>query len=1073
VAVTLNLKASPDKYYGAWVRKGRPVFMRSEAYEILAASLRLYLRRETSGLSFLIAGHRGAGKTALVTEVVSAISDELFERWDKWADERRGKPPPGPEPPAERQRPILVKLHGPSLVAKELPSPGGGEERKAKTGADGKGVPARVVRRWASGSVIEVNVNTAASEDAGKADADTRTAPTGRAQAALVQIMIALYRALSNEVGEAAAARALDRSDSRRELHEFAAQLRFDLDRAAGPETLRDIWEEIEPNQCGFLWSAKISEAFADSLVPDQHFREIVAVATAAQAFQVCSGAVTYNQTRKDSTTQERSSEFKTGFDAKDAMIRLAALGVGGLLGYGLAGTAGASVGLLGSLGVTSFSRRSSKRERAEDYTFIVDRSVQTLERDLPLVIERIRAAGLAPVFVVDELDKLPETGEDSVADSIRELINRLKHLTTDYGFFCFLTGRDYFNDLAQALAEKAYPVEHTYFSERLLIGYGPSDFNDYALQIIVPTGGEPQDFLDRYTQVKELILASHLNTIDFRRQLRRLEINHGSQTEGLPPQVSGSNAQLLAVSLQLAIDFVLKRARETKQVASGPDFWQMAFDVLYRIVRLWERDADVVDLGRLAIARDLIQRRSGNELATVNSEAVAADEIGSADFDALCNLAEELARHLCQFRAVFSQISDAAPPQAPDAINQMIFESLKSRNIVGLLRRIGETTSYEYLFRRDGVDRFSSQKIGELLSRLDASRASLAALDEIGVALGDLQSLGWSSTVSAATLNAAIDRSSVTLDLRDLPAAQSAAAPLAEFLQSLSNSQTPIGNIAGLCADVFREARLAAPLRLSEVVKTLPRHVPVPFQTLAASRLAVAIKGSDSDEIVDAPHFPADESKPDRDHWPVIILGRARAPPVATFESRAEAAWSFWLAAIDHFIREGSPRSQDPRPQFNDLVLNAGGRLPSRVLRYDLSEVDNFDWTELTLAAVASGWPRPGRSERAEFAPTWVALAGLRRLRFGRNSLETLIANLPRTGSEEKTGELTSAHIASFLPERDANPGTLVVATRPLTDLPSGPYLLVTAATLERYIPELSWLGQIRIIQAGAYERE
>ena len=112
-----------------------------------------------------------------------------------------------------------------------------------------------------SGPVVEVNVNTAAPA---KAEADTRTTPTGEAQAALVQIMIALYRALANEVGEAAAARALDRGEScESDAREFAAQLRFDLDRASGPETLRDLLEEIEPRRCGFLWPRRISEALA------------------------------------------------------------------------------------------------------------------------------------------------------------------------------------------------------------------------------------------------------------------------------------------------------------------------------------------------------------------------------------------------------------------------------------------------------------------------------------------------------------------------------------------------------------------------------------------------------------------------------------------------------------------------------------------------------------------------------------------------------------------------------------------------------------------------------------------
>lgn len=674
MGIALNLKPSSDKLYGQWVRRGRPVFMQSEAYEILAASLRLYLRRETSGLSFLIAGHRGSGKTALVAEVVEAISDDLFEQWAKWADER-----PALQPPAERQRPLLVKLHGPSLAALELPSPGGGEETRSKVDADGQSAPTTTVRRRGPGSIVEVNVNTAALA---KPEADTRTTATGQAQTALVQIMIALYRALANEVGEAAAARTLDGGEGRGSYgREFAAQLRFELDRAAGPETLRDFWDEIEPSRCGLLWPRKISEALADSLVPDQHFREIVAVATAAQAFQVCSGDVAYSQTRKDTATRERSAEFKTGFDPADAINRLVTLGVGGLLGYGIAGLAGAGVGLFGSLGVTALSRRSDKRERSEDYTFIVDRSTQTLERDLPLVIERIRAAGLAPVFVVDELDKVPLTGDRGLADLIGELINRLKRLTTDYGFFCFLTGRDYFNDVEQKLADKTYPVEHSYFSERLLIAYAPDNFDDYARKIVVPPRDpKPQDFFVRHALVKELVLTSHLNTIDFRRQLRRLEIYEGRLEgdrrwfdERHGEEMASSNRQLLRTALQLAIGLRLRNARNSNLTVINPDFWQAAFDVLYRIARLWERGAETIDMARSAIAQDLLRRRDGRQHVAATAVAAAEKVIGSADFDALCRMAEALIRDLCDFRAFFSPISDTGLPGSEVEFNKEI----------------------------------------------------------------------------------------------------------------------------------------------------------------------------------------------------------------------------------------------------------------------------------------------------------------------------------------------------------------------------------------------------------------
>jgi hypothetical protein len=1075
MAITLNLNASSDKYYGLWVRRGRPVFMKSKAYDILETSLRQYLRREISGFSFLIAGHRGVGKTALVAEVVEAISDDLFERWETWAEHSRSNP--DLESPAERQRPILVKLYGPSLVGKELPSPGGGEEPKAKVAAEGKNTaaPTKLVRRWASGSAVEVNVNVA-TPDAAKPNTDSRTTSTGRPQAALVQIMIGLYRALAGEVGEAAAARALDRSEPQeRYAQEFAAQLRFDLDRAAGPETLRDLWEEIEPSRCGFLWPKKISAALTESVVPDQHFREIVAVATAAQAFQVCSGAVTYNQTRKDSATQERSVEFTTGFDTKDAVSRLVTLGVGGLLGYGIAGTTGAGVGLLGSLGVTAFSRRSAKRERTEDYTFIVDRSVQTLERDLPLVIERIRAAGLAPVFVVDELDKLPLTGEDGVADSIRELVNRLKHLTTDYGFFCFLTGRDYFNEVEQALAEKTYPVEHTYFTERLLIGYGPTDFNTYGSSLVLPAGDKPRDvdFFERDTLLKELILASHLNTIDFRRQLRQLQ-EDWRWFDGTPgAQMSGSNQRLLATALQLAIDLVVQRAREAKQIARNPDFWQMAFDVLYRVVHRWEHDEDTVDMARAAILQDLLQRRSGREIAVGDAVAAAEKEIGKANCDALCKMAMELTKYLCAFHEISDEISKADPPNTSYELYMGVLTAVSDRNIVALVRQVDQTSTYEFLFRRDGTDLFGSQEAEELRRNSNTSHACLTALKEVGITLDDLQILGFPSTLSEASIEAAKERVGRALSSGDFKAAETAAAPLAEFIKNLKKFQEAIGGVVSLCADIHREAGFAAPpLSLSSAIKSLPRHLPDPPRTLTYQSIAVAPMMPY--DILIPPQFPIRDELHKFDGWRISLLNHAVEQQLV-LATRAEEAWKFWLDAIMRFGGSDSPLRSDERPQFNDLVLNAAGRLPSRILRYDLAQMDAFDWTKLALAAIASQWPQPDRAEPAEYAPSWAALAGLRRQGFGRGGVQTLLSHptAPMSRADGLTAAQRESFLETFPPDREQPPAALFVSARPLTPAPIGPYLLVTPATLEDFRWEIAWLSRIKVIQAGAYQRE
>ena len=236
------------------------------------------------------------------------------------------------------------------------------------------------------------------------------------------------------------------------------------------------------------LWPRSAAATLEAAEIQDQGLREIVAVATAAQAFQVVSGNVTYKTTSSDKATRE--DETKSNLDIKDLLARLGAVfagtaagtvtvatGQGAPLAVGL----GLFVWLGGSFALAQTSSRKLSRTRSRDYTFLRDRSVQTLDRELPQVIERIRDAGLAPIFVLDELDKLKD-----VSTTISALIGRLKHIVSDFGFFCFLTNRDYFDTLERLVAEEAYPSEHTYFSDRLLIQARPDDLFQYVVQLVL-----------------------------------------------------------------------------------------------------------------------------------------------------------------------------------------------------------------------------------------------------------------------------------------------------------------------------------------------------------------------------------------------------------------------------------------------------------------------------------------------------------------------------------------------------------------------------------------------------------
>src|ERR1700761_9202948 len=92
-----------------WPSKRRRLhFLNSKVAEILEREITRYINGEVPGRSFLIAGHRGAGKTALVGRVIENVRRDVFNKSpDQVANDRRNR--------GTLQRPIFVRVHGPSL----------------------------------------------------------------------------------------------------------------------------------------------------------------------------------------------------------------------------------------------------------------------------------------------------------------------------------------------------------------------------------------------------------------------------------------------------------------------------------------------------------------------------------------------------------------------------------------------------------------------------------------------------------------------------------------------------------------------------------------------------------------------------------------------------------------------------------------------------------------------------------------------------------------------------------------------------------------------------------------------
>jgi hypothetical protein len=232
---------------------------------------------------------------------------------------------------------------------------------------------------------------------------------------------------------------------------------------------------------------------------------------------------------------------------------------------------------------------------------------------------------------VVDELDKLKDPKK-----SIADLINSLKHLTTDYGFFCFLTDRDYYDYVARKVAREAFPVEHSFFSHRMFILHQPKQLLEYLGRITQndtsaapgaasPTPADPAEEDAARSSFGLLVLhRSKLNLIEI---LRKIAEECDSAGRVLPSSLKlrSDHGYRFAASVQLVIGLLLRQTAVRERVENESRFVQRAVDALYMLSRAWEDEERRVQLDRGAIVKCLLER-SGRIEITQAAEPTAAN---------------------------------------------------------------------------------------------------------------------------------------------------------------------------------------------------------------------------------------------------------------------------------------------------------------------------------------------------------------------------------------------------------------------------------------------------------------
>ena len=437
----------------------------SESLKRVVYELLRYCRGEIDGISILIAGQRGAGKTTLVKLAIQEVM-----RQSRWLI------------------PLPLMLHGPTIIdpaaVPKKPDDAATKAAPLAVAAGTDGAPVFVIN-----TAQPAPAAAAQNNDRDRSETPDKKVPEEK-ERALRLIVTALYRSLSLTLYEAwlnAAREAPQRRRTEHELLALRAHLDLRLERAPDPDVLRKIWERagfLHRGVAFYLRPAQKEKERVPFRPPkekvvrnsdpppiagvhaDQGIREIVALAACADAYRVIISKPQevlgrkqqsdYVQEMKLSVPQPAEQKKEDDAKSKGTVEKAAPLALG-TAASALAGVATSMAGWrvamisigtgvlvwIGSWIAMNYGVRTSRQEMRRELTMDIKWDIERLERDLPFLLKRVKDAGFAPIFVLDELDKV-----DQAWDSLHNFLKLTKHIVTDQSAFMFLTNRDYYERL-------------------------------------------------------------------------------------------------------------------------------------------------------------------------------------------------------------------------------------------------------------------------------------------------------------------------------------------------------------------------------------------------------------------------------------------------------------------------------------------------------------------------------------------------------------------------------------------------------------------------------------------------
>jgi hypothetical protein len=548
-------------------------------------------------------------------------------------------------------------------------------------------------------------------------------------------VLVNLYQTLCEELANAYKEFAVRHGP---EGLEMAAQLRLMLDGAPDAAPIRQFWDAVGALPGGVL--GVFAQPGDIGYAPDQGVAEIVALATTSKAYRSCT-AKDYKVTTTEQDSAGSKSEVTEKVDANGSELRqmiisaVAGIGVAASAQYGgfapsAATIAGAVTALL-SLCTFSFSNsRTREKSTKAEVTFLPDLSVASLVHRAPLILRRLRQAGVAPIFIVDELDKISDLPE-----RLTKVVSSLKFLTADAAFFCFLTNRAYIAKMYALNRDGIDRVERTIFTDWLFLTYSPAQLHRFLSDVIRPSGmmPDPQTAEEFRADAEALryILINRARMLPFElvRAIGELRDGDGwlNLSKGDPRKIRVYKFHLM---VQLAIEVVLTSQFVTERIDRDPDFAQTIYDALYYPTNRWYAGDRRLDCSANAIVTGLA------------AETEHAAPISDEDSEFLHERVAKLVKLIANPKLLIAELKSAFD-------EKRMTTSLEVRQAIPetstLLEPVeGSPDVYEWIYNRYGIPHEAAD-----VSEIVESPELRDAADVISGIEAGLQRLDWRASVA------------------------------------------------------------------------------------------------------------------------------------------------------------------------------------------------------------------------------------------------------------------------------------------------------------------------------------